>query len=112
MSRVFRRTDDMVIIHGQNLFPADVAQVLTGFREVSPHFQLVVERPGALDELNVRLELAGLPSDIGDRVLRLRDDIAARLRSELSVDLRVTLLEPRSLSGQPGKYPRVVDRRG
>jgi len=111
MSRVFRRTDDMVIIHGMNLFPADVARVLTDFPEVSPHFQLVVEHPGALDELNVRLELAGLPSDISERVFRVRDSIAQRLRQELGVDLRVTLLEPRSLSGQSGKYPRVVDQR-
>ncbi|MBU0610650.1 MAG: phenylacetate--CoA ligase [Armatimonadetes bacterium] len=111
MSRVARRTDDMVIIHGMNVSPADVAQVLAAFPEVSPHFQLVVERPGALDELNVRVELAGLPSDIGEKVLRLRDDIAARLRAELGVDLRIILLEPRSLSGQGGKYPRAVDTR-
>ena len=111
MSRVFRRTDDMVIIHGVNISPADVAAVLGDFPDISPHFQLVLERPGALDELNVRLELAGLPSDMGAQVFRVRDAITQRLRQELGVDLRVTLLEPRSLSGQAGKVQQVMDLR-
>ena len=111
MSRVSRRTDDLFIIHGINIAPADVAAILAQFPEASPHFQLLLERPGAADELNVRVELGGLPSDIGERVLRLRDDIAARLRAGLGVDLRVALREPRSLSGQ-GTYQRVVDTRG
>ena len=111
MARVARRTDDVVIIHGINVFPSGVAQALAEFPEVGEHFQLVVDRPGARDELEVRVELTGLPSDTTNGMLKLRDGIMRRLRQELGVDLKLSLLEPRSLRGEGEGYPRVIDRR-
>lgn len=111
MRRVCCRTDDMVIIHGINVFPADVATVLASFPEVSEHFQLVVEQVGVLDELEVRVELAGLPSDITTGLLRIREQIARRLSQVLGFEVKVSLLEPRSLRAVGAAYPRVVDRR-
>lgn len=111
MRRVCCRTDDMVIIHGINVFPADVATVLASFPEVSEHFQLVVEQVGVLDELDVRVELAGLPSDITTGLLRIREQIARRLSQVLGFEVKVSLLEPRSLRAAGAAYPRVVDRR-
>ncbi len=111
MRRVCCRTDDMVIIHGINVFPADVATVLASFPEVSEHFQLVVEQVGVLDELDVRVELAGLPSDITTGLLRIREQIARRLSQVLGFEVKVSLLEPRSLRAVGAAYPRVVDRR-
>lgn len=110
MARVFRRSDDMAIIHGVNILPADVARVLAEFPAVTEHFQLVLDRQGSMDELDVRVELTGLPGDMANQVLRVREQIARRLRQELGVDLKLTLLEPRSLHAQ-GAYPRVVDKR-
>lgn len=111
LSRVFHRTDDMVIIHGINVFPEDVARALAEFGEVSEHFQLVVDRPEAADQLEVRVELVGLPSDIPNLVLRIREQMTRRLRQELGMDVKVMLLEPRSLRAAGGSYPRVIDRR-
>lgn len=111
MRRVCRRTDDIVIIHGINVFPADVAAVLANFPQVSEHFQLVVESVGVLDELNVRVELAGLPSDITTGLLRIREQIARRLSQVVGFEVKVSLLEPRSLRAAGSAYPRVVDRR-
>ncbi|MEN6305605.1 MAG: phenylacetate--CoA ligase [Armatimonadia bacterium] len=110
MARVFRRSDDMTIIHGVNILPSDVARVLAEFPAVTEHFQLVLDRQGSLDELDIRVELTGLPGDMANQVLRIREQIARRLRQELGVDLKLTLLEPRSLHAQ-GAYPRVVDKR-
>jgi len=81
MARVFRRTDDMVIIHGINVFPADVAEVLAE------------------------------SSDIAHRLLQIRDQIAARLRQTLGFDFKLSLVEPRSLRANGKPLPRVVDRR-
>lgn len=111
MRRVYSRTDDMVIIHGINVFPADVAAVLASFPEVSEHFQLVLGQVGVLDELDVRVELAGLPSDITTGLLRIREQIARRLSQALGFETRVSLLEPRSLRAAGTTYPRVVDKR-
>lgn len=111
MSRVQRRTDDMVIIHGINIFPEDVGRALSEFGGLSEQFQLVVDRPGPSDEMEVRVELMGLLSDIPNLVLRVREQIEQRLRQELGVEVKVSLLEPRSLrTGEPG-YARVVDKR-
>ena len=112
MSRVFHRTDDMVIIHGINVFPEDIARVLGEFAELGEHFQIVVDRPEGLDELEVRVELAGsLPSDVTNLVLRTREQMERRLRQELGMDVKVSLLEPRSLRGSGDAYQRVVDKR-
>jgi phenylacetate-CoA ligase len=111
MSRICCRTDDMVIIHGINVFPADVAAVLGEFPEVSEHFQLVVEQAGVLDELLVRVELVGLPSDITTGLLRIREQIARRLQQVLGFDVKLTLLEPRSLRTKGDTYARVIDQR-
>ena len=111
MARVSRRTDDVVIIHGINVFPADVAAVLGEFPQVGEHFQLVVERPGGRDELEVRVELAGLPSDMAVGLMRLRDRITNRLRQSLGTELKLALLEPRSLACVGETCPRVVDNR-
>ena len=53
MARVRGRFDDMLIIRGVNLYPSEVERVLLGVRGVAPHYQLVVERPGTMDELTV-----------------------------------------------------------
>jgi phenylacetate-CoA ligase len=111
MSRVYHRTDDMVIIHGINVFPEDIARVLSEFAELGEHFQLLVDRPAGSDELEVRVELASLPSDIPNLVLRVREQMERRLRQELGMEVKVSLLEPRSLHGSGEAYQRVVDKR-
>ena len=57
MSRVLGRTDDMLIIRGVNVFPSEIERALLAIPELAPHYQLVVERPGHLDELTVEAEL-------------------------------------------------------
>src|ERR1700751_1602287 len=56
MSRVLGRTDDMLIIRGVNVFPSEIERALLAIPELEPHYQLVVERPGRLDELTVQVE--------------------------------------------------------
>jgi len=56
MSRVLGRTDDMLIIRGVNVFPSEIERALLAIPELEPHYQLVVERPGHLDELTVQVE--------------------------------------------------------
>jgi len=111
MSRPYKRTDDMVVLHGINVYPADVAQALAEFEGVGEHFQLVLDRPAGHDELEVRVELTELPSDITDDLLRLRDRLQQHLSDVLGVQVHASILEPRSLSGPSGTYPRLVDRR-
>jgi phenylacetate-CoA ligase len=111
MSRVSHRTDDMLILHGINVFPDDVAAVLAEFPQLAPRLQLIVDRPAGLDELEVRVELAGFPSDISGSIMQVRETISRRLRQAVGFEVKLTLLEPRSLQAQGENAPRVIDRR-
>ncbi len=111
MARVARRADDMVIIHGINVFPADIAAVLAESPALGPRFQLVVDREGARETLDVRVEMAGLASDITEGIMRIHTQVAQRLQQLLGLDVKVTLLEPNSLAPEGSPFPRVVDNR-
>ncbi|MGM9306912.1 phenylacetate--CoA ligase family protein, partial [Klebsiella pneumoniae] len=42
ISRITGRSDDLIIIRGVNVYPANVESVLFEFEHLSPHFQLVL----------------------------------------------------------------------
>jgi len=112
MSQVAGRTDDMLIIRGVNVFPSQIEQVLVGFDELEPQYQIVVDREKALDELEVHVEVS--PSYFADRVGELeilRDRVGNEIASVLGISLQVHLAEPQSLARSEGKAQRVVDKR-
>lgn len=107
MGPVRGRRDDLLILRGVNLYPSEIEHVLLGVDGVAPHYQLIVERPGALDEITVRCE----PAD--ERVDR--DDLAARLgralREHTGLRMGIELVTPGAVPRSAGKAVRVVDRR-
>jgi phenylacetate-CoA ligase len=107
MSAVTGRLDDMLIIRGVNLYPMEVERVLLGIAELSPNYQLIVERPGALDELTVVCETAA--SDVEAEGLRQR--VAQAVRDAIGLAVRVNLVAAGSLPRSEGKAVRVIDRR-
>jgi phenylacetate-CoA ligase len=112
MSRVQGRDDDVLIIKGVNVFPSQIETVLVEMEGTEPHWQIVVERRGALDEATVRVELSG---PVGERLTvpqaQVREAIRRRLASELNISVEVTLLSPGTLDRTEGKARRVVDLR-
>ena len=100
MSRVLGRTDDMLIIRGVNVFPSEIERVLLAVPELAPHYQLVVDRPGNLDELTVQVE-----GTVDSALVR------KQLDSALGVTARVEVLPPGSVPRSEGKALRVLDRR-
>ncbi|MCS7173618.1 MAG: AMP-binding protein [Armatimonadetes bacterium] len=111
MSRVTGRVDDMLIVRGVNVFPSDVEAILTRFPELEPQYQIVVDRERALDVLEVRVE-AREGFDREEEVRALEERVARRIREELGVSARVTVLRPKELPRtEVGKAVRVVDRR-
>ncbi len=112
MSRVSGRTDDMLIIRGVNVFPSQVETVLLEMEGTEPHYQLVISKKGALDELEVRVEVSeSIFDDEMKRLQELREGIRRRLASVLSVSPKVTLVEPRTIERSTGKAKRVLDMR-
>ena len=107
MTPVRGRCDDMLIVRGVNLYPSEVEAALLAVDGVGPHYQIVVERPGALDELTVHCEPA---TDDLDRNA-LAERVADAVRARIGVAIGVSLLERGAVPRSEGKAVRVVDRR-
>jgi phenylacetate-CoA ligase len=112
MSRVTGRSDDMLIIRGVNVFPSQVEEVLLGIKGTLPHYQLVVSREGALDNLEVRVEVSGeFFYDEMKQQQELIRTIEQKIESAVGLKPRIKLVEPGNLERSEGKASRVVDTR-
>jgi phenylacetate-CoA ligase len=106
MARVRGRIDDMLIVRGINLYPSEVERVLLGFSDVAPHYQLIVDRPGTMDELTVLCEPYAPPPANG-----LAQRLEYALREALGLSVVVRVLAVGEVPRSDGKAVRVIDRR-
>ena len=112
MARITGRTDDMLIIRGVNVFPSQIESVLMKIDGVEPHYLIVVGRTGALDEIEIRVEVSErLFSDEIKQLEMLKRQILEEMRSVLMLSPKITLVEPRSIERTLGKAKRVIDNR-
>lgn len=111
-TRILGRSDDMLIIRGINVFPSQVESVILEMPEFSPQYMLVVDRKNNLDTLEVQVELRPdcLSDELG-QMIELRNRLAGRLKSVLSISADVKLMEPNSIPRSEGKSKRVIDKR-
>jgi len=112
MARVTGRNDDMLIIRGVNVFPSQIEEVLMDIEGTEPHYQLIVDRKGALDTLEVKVEVS--PSMFKDEMKRMKtfqESITVRIQTVLGIGVKVTLVEPKTLERYQGKAKRVIDKR-
>ncbi len=99
--RVIGRADDMVVVRGINVFPTQIAAVLTREPALSGEYRIVLARP-PYDVLPVEAELAG-PAEPS-----LAAHLEATIKRDLGVTARVTLLPPGNLPRAEGKTRRVI----
>ena len=112
MDKVLGRSDDMLIIRGVNVFPSQIEGVLVEMADVSPHYQIVVDRVGNFDRLEIQVEVSGsLFSDEMKRLEQLNDKIKAEIQTVLGIGVKVTLVEPKTIERSMGKAKRVIDNR-
>ena len=112
-SKVYKRTDEMVVIRGVNVYPSSIRGVLEAIEKIEPHYQIILYREGALDQIEIQIEVD--PSFLSDAVRRLQSfqrEIEDRLRRELGIRPRVRLVEPRTIPRGQECGGRVIDRRG
>lgn len=112
IDRIVGRTDDMLIIRGVNVFPSQIEQVITGFPEIVPHYQIVLTTKGTLDHVELRVETA--PDFSFDEIRALEDlrrRLAAELKSNLQIAVDIKIVEPKTIERSEGKAKRVIDLR-
>lgn len=112
MKKTMGRSDDMLIIKGVNVFPSQIEEVLVAIEGCEPHYQLVIDRKGALDVLEVCIEVReNIFFDEMKKQRAFLDMVGKRIDSVLGVGVSVKLVEPNSIPRHEGKAERVIDRR-
>lgn len=112
MNKVTGRTDDMIIIRGVNVFPTQIESVLLDIGETEPHYQLIVDRKGSMDSLEVWVEVSEkLFSDKVKGLEGLEKTIAHKIESILGISGKIKLVEPKTIPRSEGKAQRVIDKR-
>ncbi len=112
ISRFQGRSDDMLIIRGVNVFPSQIESVLMETPGLAPHYQLIVDRQGQLDTLEVQVEVDEATfSDQVKQLQALAQDIQKKIKDYFTVSVKVKLVEPQSIPRSEGKAKRVIDKR-
>ncbi len=112
MGRVLGRSDDMIIIKGVNVFPSQIETILFEIEGTEPHYQIVIDRKEAMDEVAVLVEVSeAIFFDQMKKQRQLIELIKKRLSSELGISVDVRLVERMTLERSDGKAERVIDRR-
>ncbi len=112
MRRIGRRSDDMFIIRGVNVFPSQIETALLAVEGTLPHYQIILNRQKGLDEMEVQLEVT--PEVFSDKIgalEELNERLVYALEQMLGLRVTVRLVEPHSIQRSEGKAKRVIDRR-
>ncbi|RVU97297.1 phenylacetate--CoA ligase [Coriobacteriales bacterium OH1046] len=113
IDRLHGRTDDMLIIRGVNVFPSQIEDVMKTFPQIASWYQIELARKNHLDAVTLKVEVnPDFDFDQMSAIEKLQKDISSRLKTALSVGIRVRLVEPRSIPRSEGKAKRVIDLRG
>lgn len=112
MEKVTGRCDDMLIIKGANVFPSQIEEQILLDERLSPHYLLEIRREGALDSLDVIVEIKPkLESELD----RLADDCATLLKKHVKtatgMGIGVRVVPVGKIERSMGKAKRVIDLR-
>ncbi len=112
MDKVTGRSDDMLIIRGVNVFPSQIESLLMQTKGIEPHYQIIVDRKGSMDDIEVMVEVNETVFSDEIKILNgLSKNISDRFKSTLGISAKITLVEPQTIPRSEGKAVRVVDRR-
>lgn len=112
MKKVRKRSDDMLIIRGTNVFPSQVEDILSGIDGVTPHYRIEVDNETGLDRMRIKVELEPEAfSDSYEEMNSFRKHIAQKLKETMLVASEVQLIEPGGIERSFGKTKHVIDRR-
>jgi len=111
MEPVLKRSDDMLTIRGISIFPAQVEAILREIKGVEPGYQLIVDKTGALDTVELHVEIGEKLFNESGGVKELQNiekRIVKDMKDYLSISPRVKLVAPQTLRENSKK---VIDRR-
>jgi len=112
MQRVLQRSDDMLIIRGVNVYPSQIEEAIVNVAGEQAPCQIVVDRRGAMDSLEVVIEVTGKIFSLELQKQRsFLESVKKRISSVTGIGVSVRLVEANSLPRTAGKITPVVDNR-
>jgi phenylacetate-CoA ligase len=112
MQRVVRRSDDMLIIRGINVYPSQIEEAIISSAQGEAPYQIIVDRRGAMDSLEVVIEVTSKIFTLELQKQRsFLETLKKRIASVTGIGVSVKLVEANSLPRTEGKIRKVVDQR-
>ena len=112
MRRISRRSDDMLIIRGINVFPSQIEAALLAVEGTLPHYQIVLTSEGPLDQMEVHVEVTQEVFSDKIRALEsLQERLAHSIEQTTGLRVKLRLVQPNTIERSEGKAKRVIDKR-
>lgn len=112
ITRLKGRSDDMLIIRGVNVYPQQIEGIIIDAEGTAPHYQIIVNREGALDTVEILVEIAEDSFVDTIKGLQQREQkIQKTIKEFLGVTTKVRLVEPKTIERTDGKAKRIIDKR-
>jgi len=112
MMRIRGRSDDMMIIRGVNVFPSQIEYAIMGLPELAAQYQIILERPDALDVFTIKAELTEKSVKSNQQKLEaLKGKIKQKVNNITGLSPIIELVKPGELPRTVGKAKRVLDMR-
>ena len=100
------RSDDMMKIHGVNVFPAQIEELLEEFPELSSEYQIRISHLDGRDTMRIYVEASGSVD-----WAKASKDVASRAKSKIGFTPLVKIVELGFLPRSEKKTKRVFDER-
>jgi phenylacetate-CoA ligase len=110
--RISRRSDDMFIIRGVNVYPSQIEEALLSVEGAAPHYQIVLTNDGIMDDVEVQVEVT--PEVFSDKVSAmesLQHKLSASIERIINIRVNLRLVQPNTIQRSEGKAKRVIDQR-
>ena len=112
IERIGRRSDDMFIIRGVNVFPSQIETGLLAVEGTLPHYQIILTREKGLDQMEVQVEVTQeVFSDKVKSLEILQSRLNYSVENVVGIRANIRLVEPHTIQRSEGKAKRVIDKR-
>jgi phenylacetate-CoA ligase len=113
IQRIARHGEDMFVVQGVSVFPAEIEAALLAVEGTLPHYQIVLSQEQGQDQVEVQVEVT--PDVFSDRVgamVALQKKLAQQIEHALGISVAVRLVEPHTLERSQAAAARIIDKRG
>ncbi len=104
LSMIRGRVSQIMRVGGKKLFPIDVEEVVALFPELGNEYQIIMDSPGELSRIKVKVETARVVNNMA----ALKSRVEQSFNQDLGVDAEVDIVPPGTIERAIFKAQRVI----